>query len=161
VTASRRDFLKASAAAAAGTAVTAAGLLVPAPLLGASVPSTARLNAPVDPAMKALMETAMETAKASGASYADVRVSARRQQNVNTRDAIVQGVGDTDSFGLGVRTLVDGAWGFAATSVLTKDNVAAVTRRAIDQAKANRSSQLRPVVLAPTPACSSCAKKSR
>jgi TldD protein len=151
VTASRRDFLKASAAAAAGTAVTAAGLLVPAPLLGASVPSTARRNAPVDPAMKALMETAMETAKASGASYADVRVSARRQQNVNTRDAIVQGVGDTDSFGLGVRTLVDGAWGFAATSVLTKDNVAAVTRRAIDQAKANRSSQLRPVVLAPTP----------
>jgi TldD protein len=150
VTASRRDFLKTSAAVAAGSALSS-GILAPLPLLGAPVTSTVRRNAPADPEMKALMETALETAKSSGASYADVRVSARRQQNVNTRDAIVQGVGDTDSFGLGVRTLVDGAWGFAATSVLNKDNVAAVTRRAIEQARANRASQLRPVVLAPTP----------
>ena len=97
------------------------------------------------------MEVALNTAKSGGASYADVRVAARRQQNVNTRDAIVQGVGDTDTFGLGVRTLVDGAWGFAATSQLTKDSVAAVTKRAVEQAKSNRASQLRPVVLAPTP----------
>ena len=97
------------------------------------------------------MQVALDTAKSGGASYADVRVSARRQQNVGTRDRIVTGVGDTDTFGLGVRTLVDGAWGFAATNNLTKDSIAGVTRLALDQAKANRASQLRPVVLAPTP----------
>lgn len=97
------------------------------------------------------MAVAIDVAKKGGASYADVRVAARRQQNVNTRDRIVQGVSDTDTFGLGVRTLVDGAWGFAATSKLDEDNVARVTRAALDQAKANRASQLRPVVLAPTP----------
>ncbi|MDB4915009.1 MAG: hypothetical protein JWM95_2653 [Gemmatimonadetes bacterium] len=97
------------------------------------------------------MQVALDTAKSGGASYADVRVSARRQQNVGTRDKIVTGVSDTDTFGLGVRTLVDGAWGFAGTSNLTKDSIAGVTRLALEQAKANRASQLKPVILAPTP----------
>src|SRR5262245_5305969 len=97
------------------------------------------------------MQHAIDVAKSGGASYADVRVAARRQQNVNVRDRIVTGVSDTDTFGMGVRTLVDGAWGFAATSQLTRDSVASIARAALDQAKANRASQLRPVVLAPTP----------
>ena len=97
------------------------------------------------------MQVALDVAKSSGASYADVRVAARRQQNVNTRDKNVQGASDSDTFGLGVRTLVDGAWGFAATSNLNKDAVAAVAKSAIEQARANRASQLKPVMLAPTP----------
>ncbi len=157
MTRSRRDFLKASAAVAAGTLAAqstlsastlhAPGLItrvVPRGVLDASTPFD-------DPAVKALMQVAIDTAKSGGASYADVRVAARRQQNVNTRDRIVQGVSDTDTFGLGVRTLVDGAWGFAATSILSTDSVADITRKALAQAKANRASQLRPVQLAPTP----------
>ena len=97
------------------------------------------------------MQVALDAAKSGGASYADVRVAARRQQNVSTRDRIVQGVSDTDTYGLGVRTLVDGAWGFAATSRMDKDSVASAARAAIAQARANRASQLRPVMLAPTP----------
>jgi TldD protein len=143
---SRREFLKTSAAAAATTAVGAQILsggdvfaaTRPAPTIG-------------DPATRELMQVALDVAKSSGASYADVRVSARRQQNVNTRDKIVQGVSDNDTYGIGVRTLVDGAWGFAATSQLTKDAVAQITKSAITQARANRASQLHPVVLAPTP----------
>ena len=143
---SRRDFLRTSAAVAAGAAV-GGRLVLPSQLLGSSSPAPT----PGDPLIKELMQVALDTAKSGGASYADVRVAARRQQNVGTRDRIVTGVGDTDTFGLGVRTLVDGAWGFAATSTLTKDAVANVTRLALEQSKANRASQLRPVVLAPTP----------
>ena len=144
MTQSRRNFLKTSAAAAA-TAAVGSRILAAADAYAATAPT------PGDPAIRALMQVALDTAKSGGASYADVRVSARRQQNVGTRDKIVTGVGDTDTFGLGVRTLVDGAWGFAATSNLTKDSIAGVTRLALEQAKANRASQLRPVVLAPTP----------
>jgi TldD protein len=144
VTQSRRSFLKTSAAAAA-TAAVGSRILAATDAYAATAPT------PGDPAIRMLMQVALDTAKSGGASYADVRVSARRQQNVGTRDKIVTGVGDTDTFGLGVRTLVDGAWGFAATSNLTKDSIAGVTRLALDQAKANRASQLRPVVLAPTP----------
>ncbi|HYD54978.1 MAG TPA: TldD/PmbA family protein [Gemmatimonadaceae bacterium] len=143
----RRDFLRTSAAAAASAAI-GARLLVPERLLAEARPAPT----PGDPAVKALMQVALDVAKSGGASYADVRVAARRQQNVGTRDRIVTGVGDTDTFGLGVRTLVDGAWGFAATSTLTKDSVAHVTRLALEQSHANRASQLKPVVLAPTPA---------
>ncbi len=154
MTRSRRDFLKASAAVAAGglvasrsaSALAPSGALIAAPgLISSDMPSAG------DPAIKALMQAALDVAKSGGASYADVRVAARRQQNVNTRDRIVQGVSDTDTFGLGVRTLVDGAWGFAATSRLDKDSVANATRAALEQARANRASQLRPVQLAPTP----------
>ena len=148
---SRRDFLKTSAAAAATTAVGARVLSAADTYAAISAPARSPAPTPGDPAIRELMQVALDVAKSSGASYADVRVAARRQQNVNTRDQIVQGVGDTDTFGLGVRTLVDGAWGFAATSVLTKDSIAQVTRAAIGQAKANRASQLKPVVLASTP----------
>ena len=55
---------------------------------------------PGDPALRELMQVAIDVAKQGGASYSDVRISARRQQNVATRDRIVIGVGDTDSFGL-------------------------------------------------------------
>lgn len=144
MTHSRRDFVKTSAAVAATTAI-GNRILTAGDAFASSVPSAG------DPAIKALMQVALDVAKSGGAGYTDVRVSARRQQNVNTRERIVQGVSDTDTFGLGVRTLVDGAWGFAATSVLTKDSIAATTRSALDQAKANRASQLKPVVLAPTP----------
>jgi len=151
MTRSRRDFLKASAAVAAGTMVATSPLAAESRLVRSPY---GLLDTPLpvdDPAIKALMSAALDVARSAGASYADVRVSARRQQNVNTRDRIVTGVSDVDTYGLGVRTLVDGSWGFAATSLLTRDSVAAVTRSAIEQAKANRASQLRPVQLAPTP----------
>jgi len=153
MTRTRRDFLKASAAVAAGT-VAASSSLAAAPgiILRRSPSGLIDVATPFDdPAVKALMQVAIDVAKSGGASYADVRVAARRQQNVNTRDRIVQGVSDTDTFGLGVRTLVDGAWGFAATSALSKDSVADITRKALAQAKANRASQIRPVQLAATP----------
>ena len=47
-------------------------------------------------------------------------------------------MGDTDSIGLGVRALVNGAWGFAATQTLTTDGVVAAAREAAAIAKANR-----------------------
>ena len=144
MTHSRRDFAKATGVVAA-TAALGNRILTAGDAFASSVPTAG------DPAIKALMQVALDVAKSGGAGYADVRVAARRQQNVNTRERIVQGVSDSDTFGLGVRTLVDGAWGFAATSVLTKDSIAATTRAALEQAKANRASQLKPVVLAPTP----------
>lgn len=144
----RREFLKTGAAVAAGTLVVTRPLMAESGRLLTSVSDLPTVD---DPAIKALMQVAIDAARSGGASYADVRVAARRQQNVNTRDRIVQGVSDTDTFGLGVRTLVDGAWGFAATSRLTADSVAAAARAAVEQARANRASQLRPVVLAPTP----------
>lgn len=54
--------------------------------------------------------------------------------------------------GAGVRALVDGTWGFAATRTLTKDGVASAARKAVAVAKATRIGRDRPVELAPAPA---------
>ena len=94
---------------------------------------------------------ALEAAKGAGAEYADVRFVRNRNQNVSTREQRVTNAADTETYGFGVRTLVSGAWGFAASRDLTRDEVARVAKQAVAQARANRSALLRPVVLAPAP----------
>ncbi|MGQ0650112.1 MAG: TldD/PmbA family protein [Gemmatimonadaceae bacterium] len=102
-----------------------------------------------DPAIKELAMRALEAAKSAGASYADVRISRNRTQNVFTRERRVQGVVDNETFGFGVRVLVNGAWGFAASSTIAPDEIVRVARQAARQAQASRATQLKPIVLAP------------
>ena len=92
---------------------------------------------------------ALEAAKGAGAQYADIRISRNQTQNVFTRERRVQGVVDNETFGFGLRVLVDGAWGFAASSTLTPEEVVRVARQAAAQGKSNRAAQRKPVVLAP------------
>ena len=94
---------------------------------------------------------ALDAAKSAGADYADVRFVRNRSQNLSAREQRVSGVSDNETYGFGVRTLVGGAWGFAASRDLTRDEVSRVARQAAAQAKANRSALVRPVVLAPAP----------
>ncbi len=94
---------------------------------------------------------ALDAARSAGASYADVRFSSNRTQRLFTREHRVAGLNDSETYGFGVRTLVDGAWGFAASRELTRDEVARVARQAVAQARANRVTLVRPVTLAPAP----------
>jgi TldD protein len=147
----RRDFLKGTAAAAAASALGARTLsALPASVLpDADGGRILTDTIPGDPALHELAMKALDAAKAAGASYADVRIGRYRSQFVATRERRVQGLADNETFGVGVRTLVGGAWGFAATRELTADGVAGAARQAAAQAKANRAAQLRPVQLAP------------
>ena len=92
---------------------------------------------------------ALDAARSAGADYADVRISENRTQNIFTREARVQNINDGETAGFGVRALVGGAWGFAASRELTRDEVARVARQAVEQARANRATLVRPVQLAP------------
>ncbi len=144
---SRREFVRTSSVAAAAIA----GL--------AAVPSAARaaLLSPApsspfsgdDPELKSLAAVALDAARAAGASYADVRFSRNRSQSLFTRERRVQGLVDNETQGFGVRALVNGAWGFAASRELSTDEVARVARQAAVQAKANSLTLVRPVALAP------------
>ncbi len=141
----RRDFLRT-------TAVTAAGLSVlgrPEALHGILSPTA---HAPVvpDPDRRALAMRALDAARAAGAQYADVRINTNRNQAVSTRERRVTGLSDNVTSGFGVRVLVEGTWGFAASALVTPDEIERVARQAVAQARANRAAQLRPVELAPT-----------
>ena len=69
--------------------------------------------------MRDLTERALDTAAARGAAYADVRVVRRRDESIAIKTGRVEGVASGESEGFGVRVLVDGAWGFASSHLLT------------------------------------------
>lgn len=98
---------------------------------------------------KLLADAALNSATAKGASYADVRIGRYLNQFVITRENRVENIVDTESYGAGVRVLAAGAWGFAATSVVTKDSIAKAAEQAVAIAKANAALQIEKVRLAP------------
>ena len=103
----------------------------------------------MDAVVRDLLMEALNAAKLAGASYADVRIGRQRQSSVQTREHQIVSVGDNETAGCGVRALVDGCWGFAATPRLTKDGVALAAREAASVAKANRLARDQRVELAP------------
>jgi TldD protein len=141
VTASRREFLQRSAAAAAAVGLASSALSTPARAEGLAFQG--------DASHKELVLRAIDAAKQAGADYADARISSARSQNIGTRERRVTNIGDNETFGFGVRVLVGGAWGFSASSNLTPDEVTRVARAAVAQARANKAAMVKPVQLAP------------
>ena len=140
----RREFLRAGTMTALG-----AGVLGDMTFLEAAVTNQRALAAFQEADRRALAMRALDAARSAGAGYADVRISANRTQGISTREARVQGLVDNETFGFGVRVLVDGTWGFAASRTVSPDEMARVAREAVAQARANRVAQRRPVELAP------------
>src|SRR6185436_5003148 len=137
---SRRDFIKSTAATA--VSIAAVGHLpIQAQNLEAPGPTPAALD---------IANEALNAARGAGASYADARVGRYRRQTINTRERQITGVNDSESYGLGVRTLVDGCWGFAATSTMTKSAARTAALEAIAMSRAARAVHTRRVELAPT-----------
>ncbi|MGB2952506.1 MAG: DNA gyrase modulator, partial [Gaiellaceae bacterium] len=86
--------------------------------------------------MRELCDLAVSTALAAGASYADARVVHRRSQTVATKNGRVERVDDLESEGIGVRVLVDGAWGFACDRRLDREGAHDAATRAAAFARA-------------------------
>ncbi len=148
--ASRRRFLTSCGAGAAAWAATRMipGVVLVEPLHAAEVSPDA---------LRELGAFALERAKKAGASYADVRINRYRSQVVSLRSQPdlstgtlnhVPSVSDSGSFGFGVRVLASGAWGFSASSKVTRDEIDRAAREAVETAKVNSSLRREPVKLA-------------
>jgi len=104
--------------------------------------------------MRELAERALDTAAAGRAGYADCRVVARGEQTIVVKNGAVVRVASSEDEGLGVRVLVDGAWGFAAAGRLDGASIDAAVERALRIARASarvsggraRLSPVQPVV---------------
>src|SRR5258706_11331930 len=92
---------------------------------------------------------ALDAAKFRGASHADVRVMHLRQRDLTTKNGEVGTLAQSESIGLGIRVLANGAWGFASTDRLTREGVAACAAQAVSIAKASALAKRSEVVLAP------------
>jgi TldD protein len=87
--------------------------------------------------LKELIMRALDLAKRRGAQYADVRLVNNRTESISVKDGIVEGLNSAETEGMGVRVLVNGAWGFASSRDLTNDEVDHITDQAVKIAHAS------------------------
>src|SRR5262245_9120857 len=133
---SRREFL------AAGS-VLVAGACVPE-WTEAFQPGTAAADA----LRSEIADVALARAAALGGSYADIRINRYRRESIATRERQVQNVSRSTSYGFGLRVLVNGAWGFAASNLVEPGAARTVADQAVAVARANAALASRKVVLA-------------
>ena len=139
----RRDFLS-----IAGMGV-GATFLSGIPIIGNAVPLD-RPWTPADTAQKKqLADVALNAAKSKGATYTDVRIGRYLNQFVITRENKVENIVNTESYGIGIRVIANGSWGFAATNQMDKDSIAKTAALAVEIAKENSRLLSEPVQLAP------------
>lgn len=99
--------------------------------------------------MKALVTLALDTARARGASYADVRIVEQQEQTIWVKNGVVEALSETTDRDIGVRVVADGAWGFASSAVLAREEVEEVAALAVEIARASALAQAEPVSLGP------------
>ena len=145
----RRAFLGATAATAS--------ILTASELFGAADTASAQPA----PSLEKMAANALNEAQRQGATYCDIRINRYRDQYSGYRLSPQRGGSKTDevpfvtdqqSFGFGVRVIANGQWGFAASPLVTPEEIVRITREAVLVAKANSALQATPVQLAPTPA---------
>jgi len=89
-----------------------------------------------------LSDSALEPVRGmTGVQYADARAVREDSESVSVRDDRVDGVGRGASQGVGIRVLVDGAWGFAATSDCQPGALRSTAQRAWEIARASTAVQ--------------------
>jgi len=138
----RRDFMRFGSATVAAAAM---GILLPYPQrvaaqsLAQSLTSTER----------ELLQLALDAARSAGADYADARIIRTQFEAIGAREQMITQVQSTDSFGINLRALVGGSWGFSATQNLARDAIASMARDAVSIAAANNRVAPSTTVLAP------------
>ena len=147
---SRRDFLRTGSAFAAAGLVGLDGSLLADPLSAAHRyrPFRPLLD---DPDVRAIAMAALEAAKGAGARYADIRVASGTTRRTIVFDRQVSAQAIEGQLNFGVRVLVNGAWGFASSTIVTEEEAARVAQLAVRQSSLNPWGKTRTLELAPAP----------
>ncbi|PCJ19304.1 MAG: peptidase C69 [Candidatus Cloacimonadota bacterium] len=88
--------------------------------------------------MKTLLKKAINLALSMGADYADIRYSKFDSESISVKNGQVQGVDYHSDYGVGIRVLYKGAWGFASNpDIDDAARMETVVKRAVDLAKAS------------------------
>ncbi|ERT04434.1 modulator of DNA gyrase family protein [Lyngbya aestuarii BL J] len=110
------------------------------------------VQAPTRQTTTELATLAIDLIRQAGCEYGDVRFCTYRKQNLFARDRSLSRLEDNVSSGFGVRVLLKGAWGFAASYRKTPEEVTRIVNLAVDIAKGSRLSLQNPVQLVPVEA---------
>ena len=104
--------------------------------------------------MNDVLDRALNAAQLAGATYAEARTVEARSQLIEVKNQQVSALTESASLGLGVRAIVDGAWGFAASAEVSRHDAEECARLACRVARASAAFRRGPVA---TPTGSSLA----
>ena len=110
------------------------------------------VQTPTKTTTQELTKVAIDLIRQAGCEYGDIRLCTYRQQSLTARDRSLNNLADNVSSGFGVRVLLDGAWGFAASHRQTLAEVTRIVKLAVEIAKGSRLTQQEPVKLVPVAA---------
>ena len=96
-----------------------------------------------------LAHRALDTARSRGATYTDVRFVRRAVEDVLVKNGHLENVDRSDIYGFSIRAIADGAWGFAASPILTADEADRVAALAVEVARASALTKREDARLAP------------
>ena len=99
--------------------------------------------------MDEILDRALNAAQLAGASYADARVVESRSQFLEVKNRQVSALQESGTLGLGVRVLVNGAWGFAASAEPSMAEAERCAALAVRIARASAKFRLEPITLSP------------
>jgi len=88
--------------------------------------------------------------KKKGVDYADIRHQGRSIEDIKVKNANVESLSRSHDQGFGIRVIKNGAWGFAASSLATADEMERVADAAIEIAQASALTKKENVRLTPT-----------
>lgn len=98
--------------------------------------------------MKEKIKATVSHLKRSGVDYADIRLVRRTAESIAVKNENVESLSRDENYGFGIRALYSGAWGFAASSIVSAAEMKRVANRAIEIARASATTLKQPVVLA-------------
>ena len=101
--------------------------------------------------LAALSEAAISAGKAAGATHVDVRIERTRSGLLALRDVDLQSQADETVFGIGVRVIVNGAWGFASSPDVSIASAKKMAEIAVSMAKTSKPLSTEEVTLTPEP----------
>ncbi|MCP4548298.1 MAG: TldD/PmbA family protein [bacterium] len=102
--------------------------------------------------MKERVQETVDTARSHGAEYADARWVRQKTEELVVKNGALSLAEMGRTQGIGIRVLKNGAWGFASTDRMDKDNLNAAAARAVEVAEASSMVMNEPVELAREPA---------
>ena len=87
--------------------------------------------------MRDFAAIALNSAKINGATYADIRIIIKDTEDIEVRNGEIATLDESESIGFGVRVIVNGCWGFAASSRIEKEEIEKITKKACSEAAAS------------------------
>ncbi len=98
-----------------------------------------------------LCDVALQRCRDFGVEHADIRIELLTDQSLRLRDGVVETSHDGQTLGLAVRVVLDGTWGFAATSRLDTDAAVRTAESAVRVAQVSAPLAAERVELADEP----------